>query len=104
MSEKQMQKLVMADDLMPSVLDGTKRITIRNGHRDIVEGDCEIVNVSQTQRKVVRVNSVLKTLAGEISLKDLKSDGFRNRKHFIEGMRRFYPDFAPENPATVIKW
>ena len=99
-------ELKMAPDLMPSVNNGTKRITIRTGIRDIrLHKNLLIKNATNSKdtHMVVPKVIVFSTL-GEIPLNFLVEDGFENHRDALEQMQQFYPGISLFSVVTAVCW
>ena len=99
-------ELKMASDLMPSVKNGTKRITVRTGIRDIMLHKTLLIenaeNAEDTHTVVPKV-IVFSTL-GKIPLNFLLEDGFESHQDAVEKMKRFYPNITLFSDITAICW
>lgn len=99
-----MQTLKLADDLFPSLLDGTKLCTIRRGERDISLDRLTFENVSETQFAVVFVTSVRKTFIDLLTDEEAQADGAKNAEDMFQSLKRFYPDLEKDSPITIIQF
>lgn len=99
-------ELKMAPDLMPSVKNGSKRITIRTGIRDIRLHKTLLIESatnSEDTHTVVPKVIVFSTL-GKIPLSFLVEDGFESHQDAVEQMQRFYPDISLFSDVTAVCW
>lgn len=97
--------LIAGEEAHMAVLDGTKKITIREGHRDYVAGKpvilcCHVLNWASMRQ----VTSVRHTTLKEVTWEEMCADGFGNYDHMEREMRRFYHDIGPDSPVTVVAW
>ena len=101
-----MKELLLAPDLYPKVVDGSKLVTIRKGYRDFEPGDTiKLVHVDHPSLATTRVVVfVLKCVAERIPHEYWQQDGFRSLTHMVNEMSKFYPDFNVQTPTTVIGW
>ncbi len=101
-----MQTLKLANDLFPGLRDGSKRITIRTGRRDIVLGllAFEPVNEDDGPPHVVNVTSVRYTLMHYITDAEAQADGAADWRSLLTAMHRFYPDITETSVVTVIEF
>ena len=100
-----MQMLKLADDLMPLVQDGSKRVTVRAGRREIVEGP---LTLEATNGSVAPIE-VLVTRVDICSIRDLmpwaiEGEGLESRFELLEVMWRFYPDIKFDSEVTAIEF
>ena len=99
-----MQSLKMANDLMPGILAGTKRITIRKGRRNIVPGPMLIESVDGRTKHTVQVIEVRHKLLKEVTKYEAEDDGFNSLLDMVDGMREFYPDLTANSEVTLVLW
>jgi len=96
--------LIAGEKMKASVLDGTKRITIREGHRDYTEGPvligCHILNWA-TIRNII---SVKYTTLGVVTQEEYQADGFETKSEMLDGLIKFYPTINWESPVTILTW
>lgn len=90
-------ELRLAEDLIPHILDGSKKVTLRKGYRDFTE------NITIAGYPAV-VESVSHYLLETCPLEVLQDDGFEDVKDAIEGMKRHYPDITGKTPVTVVRF
>ena len=96
--------LKLADDLFDGMLSGDKRVTIRNGQRNIeVDKHLTIESTNGTYPSVtVLVEMITVLRVKDLSDDFLEADGFEYLEDFIEGMSRFYPNLTEDSVVTVI--
>ncbi len=96
--------LIAGEEMKFDVLNGSKKITIREGHRNYTNGPV-LIGCNQrdwaTMRQIVDVRHC--TLV-EITAEEYKADGFETKSELLEGLANFYPDINWDSPVTVIKW
>lgn len=102
--KKPLQALLFDANHRESILDGTKKITIREGHRDYQPGFVLLCCPVNTFCVGADINFVGHQRAGEINQRDYQDDGFPSYNHMIEGMQKYYPNFSHISPITVIRW
>jgi hypothetical protein len=107
MLKRPMCALLIAPDhaVRLAVLEGRKRISIREGHRDYQVDDrlmlcCQIVPFD-VMTEVIEVRHT--SFAG-LTDEELLDDGYNDRDLALEDMRRYYPLLDMESPVTVIRW
>ena len=101
----EMQKLMLDPGLMPAAHRGDKKITIRNGWRNMDPGPYELIDFTNEDNRIsIDVYSVTKTIARDVPLEWCRADGFDNQDDLVKGMREFYDDFEAWSKVTVFKW
>lgn len=43
-------------------------------------------------------------LADEVTMAEIRENGFAGQRDMLSGMRRFYPHFGPKSEVTVVRW
>ncbi len=100
-----MQTLKLADDLMPYVLDGNKRVTVRKGKRDIVEGKLLLEATDGTQPSmIVDVKRVVVRPLWNVPLWAVHGEGLTGWDDLMECLVRFYPDVTEDTEVTSIEF
>ncbi len=94
------QALLIADDLMPLIKSGKKKITIRKGRRDVELG--KLLFTSSDEIQMVEVVEVRYLRVSGVSEEICKQDGFYGWVDFYEGMKRFYPDLDVSEECTIV--
>lgn len=93
------------EEMWEMALSGTKRITIREGHRDYRAGDtlmvCCHIRDSAFMATVTEVRHCWFT---EVDTQEWSDDGFSSREEFEAGLKKFYPSMTTDSPVTVIRW
>lgn len=98
--KKDGQAMLIADDLMPLIKDGSKKLTVRKGRRDVELGKLtfsssdELCDVEVVEVRYLRVSGV----PNEICV----ADGFANWVDFYEGMKKYYPDLDVAEECTIV--
>lgn len=103
--KRALQALLIAGTKMrDEVLDGLKKITIREGHRNYTLGPvmigCHLLSWA-TLRTITKIQW---KLLKEVTEAEMKADGFKTLKGMITGLKQFYPDITAESPVTIIEW
>jgi len=87
-----------------AVLNGTKRITIREGHRDYRKGKvligCHILNWVTMEE----ITEVIYTNVKCVSKQEYIDDGFKSRKDMLVGLQKFYPGMSMKSDVTIVRW
>jgi len=100
------KRLTFNEALCGALTAGTKKITIRNGHRtDVDVGDwakliCSTSNTTFESQITVRRH----TTYGEITQEEWEADGFASQSDMLEGLKVYYPDITLASDATVFRW
>lgn len=86
------------------ILLGKRCISIREGHRDYVEGPiligCHIANWAV----MADVTKVRHTLLQELSFDEIFDAGLEDHTEMYRQLQQFYPYIAYHSPVTVIRW
>lgn len=87
-----------------AILHGTKKISIREGHRDYRRGKVMLCCHLEPWAVMADITDVRHTTLKEVTEEEYKADGFENQEDMLCGMQRFYPTMTMDSPVTVIKW
>jgi hypothetical protein len=102
------QALAMADQFFfAPIADGKKKITIREGYRDYTVGSSLILYYKGDGEHWVfstTVESVRHISLRELTLDEMKADGFTCVQDAVDSLRQFYPDVDWDSDVTVISW
>jgi hypothetical protein len=98
--------IVFADDLLGSVENGTKNITIRKNFREYIIGmSIPVYSPTGVQQEYnISPERVTWCLAKDVRESELVADGFASHYEMYEGMASFYPGFGPDTPVTVLEF
>ncbi len=110
-TRKPMQRLPLASNLFEAAVAGSKRITIRRGHRcfghenEVRLGPTSLYDASNVDRTLkVEVHSVslhtLETVPEEL----LREEGYGSLSKALEKMRVHYPGMQVTDPVTIVQW
>lgn len=99
-----MQQLKLANDLFPSVLDGTKRVTIREGHREVSIGPLTFVSPTHPLDTFapVYVQYVRHIKVSELAQRECIADGVNSPAEMVTLLETFYPGITIDSDITVI--
>jgi hypothetical protein len=90
---------------MPSAKDGSKRVTIRKGNREIQPGNLEFEATNGLADSfVVCVTGVWHGQAKDTPYWALAGDGFTDIVHLLHELGVFYPDLTEESEITCIEF
>jgi hypothetical protein len=96
--------LIAGEDGRDAVLNGTKKITIREGLRDYKEGNVLIGCHELGWAVGKKITKVQWKKLGEVTIEEMRADNFNGIEDMIVGMRRFYPEMDIDSPVTIIEW
>jgi hypothetical protein len=91
------KEVKLAEDLIPSMLSGAKKVTIRKGIREFAP-EIEIAGYPAI------VDSVEHYQLEAVPFEILMSDGFVSFTDTLVRMERFYPDITAETVVTVLRF
>jgi|GEM_PF-6972711 hypothetical protein len=99
-------RIRFAEHLCGKLAAGSKEITLRSGHRrHIRTGQRVILYCMQSGRSfMARMTEVRHTSWQMVSDQELKDDGFKSRESLLPIMRRYYPNIAATDSATVYRF
>ncbi len=88
------------------ILEGTKTITIRLGHRDYRPGPVMLCCNVKVWAVMADIKTVRHCLLREVTQQEWVDDGFpaADPQAWLEGMRQYYPDIEWGSPVTVVRW
>lgn len=87
-----------------AVLNGTKKISIRQGHRDYRKGVVMLCCEKVPWCVAADITYVRHTIVSQVTEEEYAADGFTSREDMLGRMRRFYPDLTSDSPVTVVCW
>jgi hypothetical protein len=98
------QSLKLDDDLLLHLIGGDgKRVTVRQGRRDIELGNLLFIGArDNTLRYIVGVTEVRHLRMVDVPDDVVEAEGFKNWTDFYEDMKIFYPDLELTDEVTVI--
>jgi len=97
---------IATDPMMRAkILNGAKKISIREGHRDYQAGDTLMICCHLEVWCVeVKVTEVRHCTVSELSREECREDGFADAQDALVRLRNYYPSLAKGSPVTVIHW
>jgi len=103
--KRALQGILMAgEDTRDITMDGSKRITIREGHRDYTKGTvligCHLLNWVV----LANIDNVRHTTLGNVTIEECVADGCSNNNELLTLLGRFYPTIGMDTPVTVISF
>lgn len=89
-----------------AILDGRKKITIRDGYREGYNVGRPVMLCCQIDPWCVMadITKVRHCLLREVTEDECRAGGFSSREEFLTGMRQFYPEIKWNSAVTVISW
>lgn len=93
------------EEMIMAVIDGTKTITIREGHRDYRPGlpvmlCCHL----ESWAVMADIENVRHCVLNEVTREEWADDGFTSQEDLLTGLQRFYPNMTMDSPVTIIRW
>ncbi len=86
------------------VLQGRKKITVREGHRDYSEGPVLLGCHKLNWATMRTITSVRHTTLEKVTEKEWLDDGYKSQDDMYNGLRKFYHNLEYSSPVTVIRW
>jgi hypothetical protein len=100
-----MQNMIVADNHMASVENGTKTIAVRVGYCTVKPGTLEIRSASGCwPTTLVHVVSVQKKSISALSSDELSQSGFSNVNTLVKQLQPAHPCLSTDSDVTVINW
>ncbi len=100
-----MQTLLLADDLWPSLQNGTKRVTVRLGRKDLHRGPLRFQAQGDPARTCqVHVLEVRHTRLCDLTRDDLQGYPVADPEGLAPSLARHYPDIQPESWVTYVRF
>ena len=103
--------LLMADCFCDPILNGEKKITIREGWRDYQPGEkvvlCRAGDVLEPEYGwafMAKIISVDHLILKDAPIQHLQDDGMKDLQDAVSCLREFYPDINENSPITIIRW
>jgi len=98
--------LLIANDpqMCFNVMTGTKRISIREGHRDYQKGAVLIGNPDIAFIVTATITEVKHVLLSEVTAEEWIADGFISQDDMLAKLREFYPSINLDSPVTILFW
>lgn len=99
--------LLMDNSFREDILDGFKKITIREGWRDYKVGEKVIlchVNSDSGWATMAVLSDVQHCRLKEVSILDLNNDGMEDLDDAIRALSNFYDGINADSLVTVLKW
>lgn len=97
--------LLAGEDMWERAIDGTKRISIREGHRDYrVHETLMICCHIRDSAFMATVIEVKHCLLREVTEEEYEADGFTSQSEMLSRLRTFYPNLTLDSAATVLRW
>jgi hypothetical protein len=94
--------MALAYQWFEPVRDGKKRVTIREGHRDVRLGPLLFESPDKVQSQLVTVERVVYSKLEGLSDKEARQDGFATTELLMKGLRAYYPNIGMQSEVTMI--
>ncbi len=92
------------DEVRKNILNGNKKITIREGHRDYVPGLVMICCPIDPFCVQANITEVKHCRLDEVTKEEYIGDGYKSASEMRDELRQYYPKIYYYSPVTVIKW
>lgn len=99
-----LQCLLLSEGLVDCAMNGEKKITIREGHRNYKPGKVIVSCPAIYWSMEMQIASVRHTTLNEVTEEEYTDDGFVSRTDLFEGLKAYYPDLDLCSPVTVISF
>lgn len=99
--------LLIAPDkkMRDAILDGKKKITIREGHRDYPVGQKVMLCCNLVPWAVMAtITNVRHCTLQEVTRGELYAEGFSSHEELLRDLRQYYPNISSSSPITIIGW
>ncbi len=98
--------LLIAEHLINDTAVGVKFHTVREGTRDYRAGDKLVLACPECEwsSQLMTVTEVSHTTIAKMKRKDYLHHSWKDRKHALSNLRRYYPTLRATDPITVIWW
>jgi len=106
MSANKMQRQVieLSGEWIDAAMSGEKRLTIREGNRDLSLTDSLLVNTMSNWCMPIQISHVELCVVSEVSDDIAREDGFKDTNELFTKLREYYPNIQKDNIVTVIRW
>ena len=93
------------EEMWERALDGRKRISIREGHRDYrVHETLMVCCHIRDSAFMATVTGVRHCLLREVTQEECAADGFDSQAALLAGLQAFYPNLTLDSAVTVLRW
>lgn len=96
--------LIAGEEMKQDVLDGKKKITIREGRRDYSDGPVLIGCHELNWATMREISNVRYASLKDVPEEDYRDDGFDSKADMLMALSKFYPDINWDSPVTIIRW
>lgn len=93
--------LPAADEYRAAILDGTKKATVRRGHREFLVGPGRFV-FRHSEPIPILIQRIVHLTVADLDDKAARSDGFTDLEELLAALRTHYPDLSDADPATLV--
>ena len=103
--KKPLQAILIAEDLQRPTIAGSKKITIREGHRDYRVGEPVILcDPDESFCVKADITGVRHCRAYQVTEEEMRRDGYNSLQEVLESLRTYYPDLSEYTNVTIITW
>jgi hypothetical protein len=95
-------RMALCSELMGLVKAGLKKITIRDGYRNIRIGPAFFSTPDGSEEVQVYVTKVVHCALYRASTEELLMDGYDDLTDAVAGLKKFYPDLRSGSEVTII--
>lgn len=87
-----------------NILNGEKKISIREGHRDYRPGPAMLCCHLVPWAVMADITDVRHTILTGVTEEEFRADGYKSFQQMLEDLQQFYPKLECISPVTVIRW
>ncbi len=96
--------LLFKREYIPLILSGKKRATIRPGEKRVRPGNIVVFVSGRQAFARGRVKRVERKKLKELTLEEIKKDGFQSFHDLFKALKSIYPELTVEDVVTYIEW
>ncbi|GAB6898997.1 ASCH domain-containing protein [Kineosporia succinea] len=89
---------------LPTVRDGSKRITMRHGETPQAGPVTLVFELGNEVTMPGRITSTVAKLVREVTDEEAREDGFADAEAVLPGLREYYPGLAAEDPIVIVRF
>lgn len=97
-----MDRINFDPELIPFILSGAKKTTVRRGIRSYPVGKIVELTVDNRPFALAKVKKVVVKRVSELNDEDAKADGFNDRAELLEKLRKIYGEMDEKEFVTVV--
>jgi len=96
--------LIGNEEMKFNCINGSKYITIREGHRNYTEGTVLLGSPDLDWCMIANIVIVRHTILRDVTEDEYKADGFEAKSELLIGFAEWYPEMNWDSEITVVKW